>query len=54
MARAAGLDGVTVHAEGDLDAVTRWLDAPARPLLVDAKVDPTVCADWLAEAFRGG
>jgi thiamine pyrophosphate-dependent acetolactate synthase large subunit-like protein len=54
MARAAGLDGVTVRAEGDLDAVTRWLDAPERPLLVDAKVDPTVCADWLAEAFRGG
>lgn len=54
MARAAGLDGVTVREVDDLDAVTRWLDGPQRPLLVDAKVDPRVCADWLAEAFRGG
>jgi thiamine pyrophosphate-dependent acetolactate synthase large subunit-like protein len=54
LARAAGLDAVTVRAEGDLDAVARWLAAPDRPLLVDAKVDPGVCADWLAEAFRGG
>ncbi len=23
-----------------------------RPLLVDAKVDPDVCAEWLEEAFR--
>jgi thiamine pyrophosphate-dependent acetolactate synthase large subunit-like protein len=54
MARAAGLDGVTVRATEDLVAVERWLEAPARPLLVDAKVDPGVRADWLAEAFRGG
>jgi thiamine pyrophosphate-dependent acetolactate synthase large subunit-like protein len=54
LARAAGLDGVTVRSVDDLDAVTRWLEAPSRPLLLDAKIDPGVCADWLAEAFRGG
>jgi thiamine pyrophosphate-dependent acetolactate synthase large subunit-like protein len=54
LARAAGMEGVTVRAEADLGAVRRWLAAPGRPLLVDAKVDPGVCADWLAEAFRGG
>jgi thiamine pyrophosphate-dependent acetolactate synthase large subunit-like protein len=54
MARAAGLDGVTVRSTDDLAAVARWLRAPERPLLVDAKIDPDVCADWLAEAFRGG
>jgi len=54
MARAAGLDGLTVRTVDDLAAVSEWLRAPERPLLVDAKVDPGVCADWLAEAFRGG
>jgi thiamine pyrophosphate-dependent acetolactate synthase large subunit-like protein len=54
LARAAGLDGATVRGVDDLDVVTRWLDAPERPLLLDAKVDPGVCAEWLAEAFRGG
>jgi hypothetical protein len=43
-----------VRDADDLAAVAAWLDAPERPLLVDAKVDPGVCADWLAEAFRGG
>jgi hypothetical protein len=28
------------------------LDARARPLVVDAKVNPEVRAEWLAEAFR--
>jgi thiamine pyrophosphate-dependent acetolactate synthase large subunit-like protein len=54
LARGAGLEGVTVRAAEDLAAVAAWLAAPERPLLVDAKVDPGVCADWLAEAFRGG
>ena len=31
-----------------------WAADPAGPLLVDAKVDPTVHGAWLAEAFRGG
>ena len=38
----------------DLAAVGRWL-ASGNPLamVVDAKVVPTVVAEWLEEAFRG-
>ena len=28
-------------------------DAPG-PLVLDAKVNPTICAEWLEEAFRAG
>ena len=24
------------------------------PLVLDAKVNPTICAEWLEEAFRAG
>ena len=51
LARAAGAEGATVRAPGDLDAVERWLRARDRPLVVDAKVAPTVVAEWLSEAF---
>jgi thiamine pyrophosphate-dependent acetolactate synthase large subunit-like protein len=51
LARGAGADGVTVRGPGDLGAVERWLQAPIRPLLVDAKIVPTVVAEWLPEAF---
>jgi thiamine pyrophosphate-dependent acetolactate synthase large subunit-like protein len=56
IARAAGMAAATVRRPSDLDALTDWLadGEGAGPLLLDAKVDPTVCADWLAEAFRGG
>ena len=33
--------------------VRDWLEDPDRPLVVDARVDPDICADWLEEAFRG-
>jgi thiamine pyrophosphate-dependent acetolactate synthase large subunit-like protein len=49
LARAAGCEGVT----NDLDAVREWLKDPERPLVLDAKVDPDICAEWLEEAFRG-
>jgi thiamine pyrophosphate-dependent acetolactate synthase large subunit-like protein len=49
LARAAGCDGVT----NDLDAVREWLQNPERPMVLDAKVDPDICAEWLEEAFRG-
>ena len=49
LARAAGCDGAT----NDLDAVREWLKNPERPLVLDAKVDPDICAEWLEEAFRG-
>jgi thiamine pyrophosphate-dependent acetolactate synthase large subunit-like protein len=54
IARAAGVPGHTVRTVDDLRPVTAWAGDPAGPLLVDAKVDPTVHGAWLAEAFRGG
>ncbi len=55
LARAAGGAGVTVRSLDDLAAVEPWLAEPSPgPLLLDAKVDPEVCGEWLAEAFRGG
>ena len=53
MARGAGCEGLTVRTLGDLEPVNDWLRGSRdRPLLVDAKVDPDVVADWLEEAFR--
>ena len=52
MARAAGAQGVTVRSVGDLAAVEDWLARRDGPLLLDAKVDPGICAEWLEEAFR--
>jgi thiamine pyrophosphate-dependent acetolactate synthase large subunit-like protein len=55
IARAAGARGELVRRPEDLAAVDDWLAEPdPGPLVLDAKVNPTVCADWLAEAFRGG
>jgi thiamine pyrophosphate-dependent acetolactate synthase large subunit-like protein len=52
--RAVGLRGATVRTVADLDVVTEWLAAGSRPgLVLDAKVVPTVVAEWLEEAFRG-
>ena len=52
LARAAGAEGITVRSEDDLSPVRGWLDIRDRPLVVDAKVNPEVRAEWLAEAFR--
>jgi len=52
IARGAGAEGVVVRTLADLDPVRAWLDRRDRPLLVDAKVDPDVVAEWLEEAFR--
>ncbi|MGZ5250324.1 MAG: thiamine pyrophosphate-dependent enzyme, partial [Caldimonas sp.] len=54
VARAAGASAITVRATGDLAPVADWLRAGDGPLLVDAKVDPALCADWLQDAFRSG
>jgi len=53
-ARALGFRATQVRRVEDLAALTDWLEEgdPA-PLLLDAKVVPTVVADWLEEAFRG-
>jgi len=54
LGRAAGLEGTTVRQSSDLWEVESWLARGAkRPLIVDAKVVPTVVAEWLEEAFRG-
>jgi thiamine pyrophosphate-dependent acetolactate synthase large subunit-like protein len=52
LARAAGVPALTVREPADLGPVAAWLRDGAGPLLVDAKVDPAVRAEWLADAFR--
>ncbi|MGH2948174.1 MAG: thiamine pyrophosphate-binding protein, partial [Solirubrobacteraceae bacterium] len=52
LAEAAGCRGVTARSIDDLAGVRDWLGARDRPLVLDAKVDPDVCAEWLEEAFR--
>ena len=55
LGRAAGAQAVTVRDLADLAAVERWVaDGADGPLVVDAKVDPTICAAWLEDAFKGG
>jgi thiamine pyrophosphate-dependent acetolactate synthase large subunit-like protein len=53
LAEAAGCRGITARTLGDLEGVRDWLAHRDRPLVLDAKVDPDVCAEWLEEAFRG-
>jgi thiamine pyrophosphate-dependent acetolactate synthase large subunit-like protein len=53
LARAAGCEGITVRDVADLEPLRAWLERRDRPMVVDAKVDPDLCADWLEEAFRG-
>ncbi|MCC7368048.1 MAG: thiamine pyrophosphate-binding protein [Chloroflexi bacterium] len=54
LARAAGIEGATIRRAEDLAVVERWLARGERgALLLDAKVVPTVVAEWLEEAFRG-
>jgi thiamine pyrophosphate-dependent acetolactate synthase large subunit-like protein len=50
--RAAGGHGITVRTPADLDALDAWLAAPGGLCVVDARVTPTVVAEWLEEAFR--
>ena len=52
IAAACGVASVTVRNVDDLVAVGEWISYGSGPLLVDAKVDPSVCADWLVDAFR--
>lgn len=55
IARAAGAQAATIRSTGDLEVVKPWLgEAEPRPLVLDAKVNPTICAEWLAEAFPAG
>jgi thiamine pyrophosphate-dependent acetolactate synthase large subunit-like protein len=52
-AEAAGCRGLTARSAADLEGVREWLRRRDRPLVLDAKVDPDICAEWLEEAFRG-
>jgi thiamine pyrophosphate-dependent acetolactate synthase large subunit-like protein len=54
VARALGAAAVTVRAVDDLAPVTAWLADGSGPLVLDAKVNPSICAAWLEEAFRAG
>jgi thiamine pyrophosphate-dependent acetolactate synthase large subunit-like protein len=54
IARGAGVPAYTVRGPADLAPVAAWVAEPDGPLLLDAKVDPAIAGDWLAEAFRGG
>ena len=52
LASAAGARGVTVRDPDDLAAVEAWLASRDGPLIVDAKITPDFCAEWLEEAFK--
>ena len=53
IARGAGAEGDRrPHARGPRAGARRGSTRRDRPLLVDAKVDPDVVAEWLEEAFR--
>jgi thiamine pyrophosphate-dependent acetolactate synthase large subunit-like protein len=54
VAQAAGAKSATVRSVTDLGVVEDWLINPHGPLVLDAKVNPTICAEWLEEAFRAG
>jgi len=53
LAEAAGCRGLEARGVEDLEGVREWLATRDRPLVLDAKVDPDICAEWLEEAFRG-
>jgi acetolactate synthase I/II/III large subunit len=52
LARAAGCQGITARSVADLEPLSDWLSRRDGPLILDAKVDPDICAEWLEEAFR--
>jgi thiamine pyrophosphate-dependent acetolactate synthase large subunit-like protein len=52
LARAAGAQAITARTLDDLDAISPWLQRRDGPLVVDAKITPDFCAEWLEEAFR--
>jgi thiamine pyrophosphate-dependent acetolactate synthase large subunit-like protein len=54
LGRAVGLQGITVRTREDLKALADWVrHGTEGGVVVDAKVVPSVVADWLEEAFRG-
>jgi acetolactate synthase I/II/III large subunit len=47
LARAAGCEATT-----ELEDVRDWLQRRDGPMVLDAKIDPDIVAEWLEEAFR--
>jgi thiamine pyrophosphate-dependent acetolactate synthase large subunit-like protein len=55
IAHAAGARAATVRTPDDLGAIEEWrTERSGHPLVLDAKVNPTITAEWLEEAFRAG
>ncbi len=55
IAQAAGARAATIRNPDDLTAIDEWQEERSgHPLVLDAKVNPTICAEWLEEAFRAG
>lgn len=52
VARGLGIEALTVRHPDDLAPVEAWARRLDGPLLIDAKIDGTVRAGWLEEAFR--
>src|ERR687897_1042433 len=52
LARAAGAEGITVRRSGELSPIKGWLERRDGPLVIDAKVNPDVRAEWLEEGVR--
>ena len=53
LARAAGAQGDhRPRARGPRRRSRRWLERRDGPLVVDAKITPDFCAEWLEEAFK--
>ena len=55
IAEAAGARAATVRNPDGLEAIEKWrVEQSGHPLVLDAKVNPTIVAEWLEEAFRAG
>ena len=52
LARGLGAEAATVQSLDDLRLLEKWLERRDGPFVLDAKVVPTVVAEWLEEAFR--
>lgn len=52
-ARGAGAHAVTVQRIEDLQPVAAWLGRRDGPMVVDAKIDPTVVGYWAEQDFHG-
>lgn len=50
--RAAGGVGWKVASTLDLEPLVTWLEDPQGLCVIDARITPTIVADWLEEAFR--